>query len=76
MHGQQNDKYTEMHGQQNDKYTEMHGQQNVKKKTSYLGFPQIYAYIVTHRITRRLYFTLRSDVTRQKEGWRGRETEK
>ena len=28
MHGQQNDKYTEMHGQQNDKYTEMHGQQN------------------------------------------------
>jgi hypothetical protein len=31
MHGQQNDKYTEMHGQQNDKYTEMHGQQNVKK---------------------------------------------
>ena len=32
MHGQQNDKYTEMHGQQNDKYTEMHGQQNVKKK--------------------------------------------
>jgi len=24
MHGQQNDKYTEMHGQQNDKYTEMH----------------------------------------------------
>ena len=31
MHGQQNDKYTEMQGQQNDKYTEMHGQQNVKK---------------------------------------------
>ena len=31
MHGQQNDRYTEMHGQQNDKYTEMHGQQNVKK---------------------------------------------
>jgi hypothetical protein len=31
MHGQQNDKYTEMHGQQNDIYTEMHGQQNVKK---------------------------------------------
>ena len=31
MHGQQNDKYTEMHGQQNDKYTEMQGQQNVKK---------------------------------------------
>jgi len=31
MHGQQNDKYTEMHSQQNDKYTEMHGQQNVKK---------------------------------------------
>jgi hypothetical protein len=30
MHGQQNDKYTEMHGQQNDKYNEMHGQQNVK----------------------------------------------
>ena len=30
MHGQQNDKYTEMHGQQNDKYTEMHGQQNFK----------------------------------------------
>jgi hypothetical protein len=30
MHGQQNDKYTEMHGQQNDKCTEMHGQQNVK----------------------------------------------
>ena len=30
MHGQQNDKYTEMHGQQIDKYTEMHGQQNVK----------------------------------------------
>ena len=30
MHGQQNDKYTEMHGQQNDKYTEMHGQQNDK----------------------------------------------
>jgi hypothetical protein len=30
MHGQQNDKYTEMHGQQNDKYTEMHGQQNAK----------------------------------------------
>jgi hypothetical protein len=34
MHGQQNDKYTEMHGQQNDKYTEMHGQKNVKKKLS------------------------------------------
>jgi len=34
MHGQQNDKYTEMHGQQNDKYTEMHGQQNVKKKVA------------------------------------------
>ena len=32
MHCQQNDKYTEMHGQQNDKYTEMHGQQNVKMK--------------------------------------------
>ena len=32
MHGQQNDKYTEMHGQQNDKYTEMHGQQNVKMR--------------------------------------------
>ena len=31
MHGQQNDKYTEMQGQQNDKYTEMHGQQNLKK---------------------------------------------
>jgi hypothetical protein len=31
MHGQQNDKYTEMHDQQNDKYTEMHGQQNIKK---------------------------------------------
>ena len=31
MHGQQNDKYTEMHGQQNDKYSEMHGQQNIKK---------------------------------------------
>ena len=30
MHGQQNDKYTEMHGQQNDKYTEMHGQKNDK----------------------------------------------
>jgi hypothetical protein len=30
MHGQQNDKYTEMHGQQNDKYTEMHGKQNKK----------------------------------------------
>jgi len=30
MHGQQNDKYTEMYGQQNDKYTEMHGQQNDK----------------------------------------------
>ena len=30
MHGQQNDKYTEMHGQQNHKYTEMHGQQNDK----------------------------------------------
>jgi len=30
MHGQQNDKYTEMRGQQNDKYTEMHGQQNDK----------------------------------------------
>ena len=30
MHGQQNDKYTEMQGQQNDKYTEMHGQQNDK----------------------------------------------
>ena len=30
MHGQQNDKYTEMHGQQNDKYTEMQGQQNDK----------------------------------------------
>jgi hypothetical protein len=30
MHGQQNDKYTEMHGHQNDKYTEMHSQQNVK----------------------------------------------
>ena len=33
MHGQQNDKYTEMHGRQNDKYTEMHGQQNVKKNS-------------------------------------------
>jgi hypothetical protein len=33
MHGQQNDKYTEMHGQQNDKCTEMHGQQNIKKKS-------------------------------------------
>ena len=32
MHGQQNDKYSEMHGQQNDKNTEMHGQQKVKKK--------------------------------------------
>jgi len=30
MHGQRNDKYTEMHGQRNDKYTEMHGQQNNK----------------------------------------------
>jgi hypothetical protein len=30
MHGQQNDKYTEMHRQQNDNYTEMHGQQNIK----------------------------------------------
>ena len=30
MHGQQNDRYTEMHGQQNDRYTEMHGQQNAK----------------------------------------------
>jgi len=30
MHGQQNNKYTEMHGQQNDKYAEMHGQQNNK----------------------------------------------
>ena len=30
MHGQQNDKYTEMRGQQNDKYTETHGQQNGK----------------------------------------------
>ena len=36
MHGQQNDKYTEMHGQQNDKYTEMHGQQNVKKKVDFV----------------------------------------
>jgi len=37
MHGQQNDKYTEMqHGQQNDKYTEMqHGQQNDKKQYTY-----------------------------------------
>ena len=35
MHGQQNDKYTEMHGQQNDKYTEMHGQSNVKKPAKY-----------------------------------------
>ena len=35
MHGQQNDKYTEMHGQQNDKYTEMHGQQNVKIRYRY-----------------------------------------
>ena len=30
MHGQQNDKYTEMQGQKNDKYTEIHGQQNFK----------------------------------------------
>ena len=38
MHGQQNDKYTEMHGQQNDKYTEMHGQQKFKRsKFCYLG---------------------------------------
>jgi len=37
MHGQQNDKYTEMHGQQNDKYTEMHGQQNVKNKSQKHG---------------------------------------
>jgi hypothetical protein len=35
MHGQQNDKYTEMHGQQNDKYTEIHGQQNVRITRGY-----------------------------------------
>ena len=35
MHGQQNDKYTEMHGQQNDKYTEMHGQQNLRIKITW-----------------------------------------
>ena len=39
MHGQQNDKYTEMHGQQNDKYTEMHGQQNINKKSKSEFFP-------------------------------------
>ena len=32
MHGQKNDKYTEMHCQQNYKYTEMHGQQNPETK--------------------------------------------
>ena len=36
MHGQQNDKYTEMQGQQNDKYTEMHGQQNVRTYSVYI----------------------------------------
>jgi hypothetical protein len=44
MHGQQNDKYTEMHGQQNDKYTEMHGQQKVKKfqcSVQYLVAPEV-----------------------------------
>ena len=35
MHGQQNDKYTEMYGQQNDKYTGMHGQQNDKYTEMY-----------------------------------------
>ena len=40
MHGQQNDKYTEMHGQQNDKNTEMHGQQNVKKYPPLVRLPQ------------------------------------
>jgi hypothetical protein len=41
MHGQQNDKYTEMHGKQNDKYTEMHGQQNIKICLKASGMPLI-----------------------------------
>ena len=36
MHGEQNDKYTEMHGEQNDKYTEMHGEQNIEIKPNRL----------------------------------------
>jgi ribosomal protein S4 len=39
INGQQNDKYNEMHGQQNDKYTEMHGQQNIKIR-SLSRFPE------------------------------------
>ena len=44
MHGQQNDKYTEMHGQQNDKYTEMHGQQNVKIRPQTQTIYNIYCF--------------------------------
>ena len=44
MHGQQNDKYTEMHGQQNDKYTEMHGQQNVKTKLEIEAYEETMRY--------------------------------
>ena len=54
MHGQQNDKYTEMHGQQNDKYTEMHGQQNVKGNLLYLIRRQQYnsTLSMTHNVLR------------------------
>ena len=49
MHGQQNDKYTEMHGQQNDKYTEMHGQQNVKiKKLRHVSVLQLHHHQGAH----------------------------
>ena len=51
MHGQQNVKYTEMHGQQNDKYTEMHGQQNVKNAITCMNV------ILLHRDHRHVSFT-------------------
>ena len=51
MHGQQNDKYTDMHGQQNDKYTEMHGQQNVKIQPSVSAL-----YVGHHQVVQRTYF--------------------
>ena len=58
MHGQQNDKYTEMHGQQNDKYTEMHGQQN-DKYTEMNGQQNVKSFMIscTHALELCCYFT-------------------
>ena len=47
MHGQQNDKYTEMHGQKNDKYTEMHGQQNVKICNIFMHVSRLHYYLLS-----------------------------